>query len=61
MSDPAPADALLRENAYLRQRNAQLQTDVSELTSELDRLRQMMDRLYGRQATRRPDPLSGGQ
>lgn len=57
---PAPTD-LARENLYLRQRVAQLQDDVSSLAAEGDRLRQTLERLHGRAAARRPDPLSGGQ
>jgi hypothetical protein len=57
---PAPAD-LARENLYLRQRVAQLTDDVSSLTAETDRLRQTLERMHGRVAARRPDPLSGGQ
>lgn len=50
-----------RENAYLRQRVAQLQADVADLSAEVDRLRQERERLHGRQPARRPDPLGGGQ
>lgn len=57
----APPDALMRENTYLRQRNAQLQTDVAELGAEVERLRQIVERLHGRSALRPPNPLSGGQ
>jgi hypothetical protein len=57
---PAPAD-LARENLYLRQRIAELQDDVSSLAAEGDRLRQTLERMHGRVAARRPDPLSGGQ
>ncbi|HZZ31787.1 MAG TPA: hypothetical protein VFE10_07300 [Phenylobacterium sp.] len=56
----APAD-LARENLYLRQRVAELQDDVSSLAAEGDRLRQTLERMHGRVAARRPDPLSGGQ
>jgi hypothetical protein len=52
---------LARENAYLRQRNAQLQDDLTALGAEAERLRQMVERLHGRTPARRPDPLSGGQ
>jgi hypothetical protein len=57
---PAPKD-LERENLYLRQRVAQLTDDVSSLAAEGERLRQTLERMYGRVAARRPDPLSGGQ
>ena len=41
-------EALARENAYLRQRNAQLQDDVTALGAEAERLRQIVERLHGR-------------
>ncbi|CAN7303564.1 hypothetical protein LJR219_001526 [Phenylobacterium sp. LjRoot219] len=61
MTVPASPDALARENTYLRQRNAQLQTDVAELGAEVERLRQIVERLHGRTAMRPPNPLGGGQ
>lgn len=63
MTSPAtPDERLARENAYLRQRNAQLQEDISALSAEAGRLRQVVDRLYGRNAVARPpSPLGGGQ
>lgn len=51
----------LRENAYLRQRNAQLQQDVVALSAEVERLRQIAERLHGRTPARAPNPLGGGQ
>ena len=58
---PSP-EALARENAYLRQRNAQLQDDVTALGAEAERLRQIVERLHGQTTGKRPpDPLSGGQ
>jgi hypothetical protein len=57
-SDP---DALQRENRYLKARNAELQADVASLTAEAQRVREALERLHGRVALRRPDPLSGGQ
>lgn len=51
----------VRENAYLRQRNAQLEGDVVALQAEVERLRQIVERLHGRSAARAPNPLSGGQ
>jgi hypothetical protein len=60
--NPAPPDArLVRENAYLRLRNAQLQDDVTSITAEAERLRQVLDRLHGRTHAPAPNPLSGGQ
>jgi len=61
MSQPAADLSLTRENAYLRQRNAQLQDDLVAVTAEAERLRQVVERLHGRTAAARPDPLSGGQ
>jgi hypothetical protein len=57
---PPPSDPA-RENLYLRQRIIGLQDDVTSLSAENDRLRQMLERLHGRRAATRPDPLSGGQ
>ena len=57
----ADPDILARENAYLRQRNAQLQDDVTTISAEAERLRQIVERLHGRTAARQPNPLSGGQ
>jgi len=54
-------DALQRENRYLKARNAQLQSDVTSLAAEAQRLREELERLHGRVALRRPNPLSGGQ
>jgi prefoldin subunit 5 len=56
----APED-LRRENAYLKQRCAQLQDDATDLAAENLRLRQELERISGRRATTGPDPLSGGQ
>lgn len=52
---------LERENTYLRQRVAQLTSDVSDLSAENGRLREERERLHGRQAARAANPLSGGQ
>ena len=57
----SPTTDLARENAYLLQRNLQLQADVTALTAEAQRLRQIVDRLHGRAAVQAPNPLSGGQ
>jgi outer membrane murein-binding lipoprotein Lpp len=40
---------------------AQLSADVTDLSAENNRLRQERERLHGRQAAHRPDPLGGGQ
>ena len=52
---------VVRENAYLRLRNDQLQGDVTALTAEVERLRQMVERLHGRTPLKPPNPLGGGQ
>ncbi len=56
----SPTEAV-RENLFLRQRVASLQDDVTSLSAENERLRQMLERMHGRRAVVRPDPLSGGQ
>lgn len=62
MTAAAPTlESLARENQYLRDRNAQLQGDVTELTAEAQRLRQALERLHGRTAGVAANPLSGGQ
>lgn len=52
---------LKRQNDYLKLRCAQLQGDVGDLNAEAMRLRQELERIAGRRAGLRPDPLSGGQ
>lgn len=56
----APPD-VARENAYLRERNAQLEGDVAALQAEAERLRQIVERLHGCKPAHAPNPLSGGQ
>jgi hypothetical protein len=58
---PRSVDALERENAYLKQRNAQLQEDVTALSAEGERLRQMLERLPGRSSAAGPDGLGRGR
>ena len=58
---PVTSEQRERENAYLLQRNAQLQDDVIALNAEVNRLRQLVDRMHGRTVRRAPDPLGGGQ
>ncbi|WP_271085980.1 hypothetical protein [Brevundimonas sp. NIBR11] len=48
------------ENAYLRQRVAQLENDVIDLSAQVVRAHQQTERLMGRAASP-PNPLSGGQ
>lgn len=54
-------DRLRRENILLRNQNAQLQLDIADLSAEGHRLRQERERLHGRRAATRPNPLGGGQ
>lgn len=61
MSAPLTDEHLTRENAYLLQRNAQLQEDLTAISAEAERLRQVVERLHGRTGLRTPNPLSGGQ
>jgi hypothetical protein len=51
---------LERENAYLKLRLAQLQSDVVDITAENHRLAQVRERLAGRRAARPPNPLGDG-
>lgn len=55
------AQAMRRENAYLKSRNAQLQGDVTSLSGQVLRMQQELERLSGRHSGRAPDPLVGGQ
>lgn len=55
------AQALRRENDYLKRRNAQLQDDVTSLGGQVLRMQQELERLSGRRGLATPDPLSGGQ
>lgn len=58
----AEIQALLRQNEYLKQRNAQLQADLVDLTAETERMRQAMEHTAARRARgAAPNPLSGGQ
>jgi hypothetical protein len=55
-------DGLRRENTYLKQRNAQLQGDVSDLSAEVGRLQEALEHTLARRAANRPpSPLAGGQ
>lgn len=60
MTELTPAE-LVRENAYLKSRIAQLQSDMVDVTAEASRLRQELERLHGRRAARPPNPLGSGQ
>ncbi len=59
LADRDPTD-LLRENAYLKLRNAQLQSDIVDLSAESERLRQLHDRLHGRAAIQTLTARGGG-
>ena len=61
MTSPLPDERLVRENAYLLQRNAQLQDDITALAAEAERLRQIVERMHGRSPARAPNPLGAGQ
>jgi hypothetical protein len=50
--DDAESGKLVRENAYLKLRCAQLQDDVTDLGSQVVRLRQELERLHGQRPTR---------
>jgi predicted nuclease with TOPRIM domain len=52
---------LERENAYLKQRCAQLQGDVTDLSAQVSRLTEQLDHRLARGTTAGPNPLSGGQ
>jgi len=60
VADRDPAD-LLRENAYLKLRNAQLQSDILDLSAEVERLRRIQDRLHVRTMAQKPDMPTGGE
>ncbi len=53
------SEELRRENAYLKQGCAQLQGGFTDLAAENMRLRQELERIAGRRAMARPDPLAG--
>lgn len=54
------AQAMRRENEYLKRRNAQLQDDVTSLGAQVSRLERHLERLSGRPSQQAPDPLAGG-
>jgi predicted nucleic acid-binding Zn-ribbon protein len=53
------AQALRRENDYLKRRNAQLQDDVTTLGGLVVRMEQELERVSGRRAGRAADPPPG--
>ena len=60
MTTRPPAD-LQAENAYLRLRVAQLESDVADLSAQLLRGQQQADRLLAQRTSIAPNPLAGGQ
>lgn len=54
------ADRMRRENVYLKQRVAQLESDIIDLGSQVTRLQQQNQHFSARRVAR-PDPLAGGQ
>jgi len=61
VTTPRTPAEIERENAYLRTRLAQAETDIVDLNAELGRLREERERLHARRAARPPNPLGGGQ
>ena len=55
------AQALRRENDYLKRRNAQMQDDLTNLSGEVTRLQQQLGQMADRRSASPPNPLSGGQ
>jgi predicted nucleic acid-binding Zn-ribbon protein len=54
-------EALEQENAYLKLRLAQLESDLVDVSAENGRLREERERTHARRAARPPNPLGGGQ
>jgi hypothetical protein len=52
---------LERENAYLKLRLPQLESDLVNLKAENGPLQEERERLHARRAARAPNPLGGGQ
>ncbi|CAN7457507.1 hypothetical protein LJR225_003078 [Phenylobacterium sp. LjRoot225] len=52
---------LERENAYLKLRLAQLETDIVHIQAENGRMMEERERTHARRAARAPSPLGGGQ
>jgi hypothetical protein len=50
-----------RDNAYLKLRVMQLESDVMDLAAENGRLREERERLHARRIARPPNPLGSGQ
>lgn len=60
MPDRSVAD-LERENAYLKLRLSQAESDIADLGAENLRLREERERLHGRRPAQAANPLGGGQ
>jgi predicted nucleic acid-binding Zn-ribbon protein len=50
-----------RENAYLKLRVAQLESDLTDVSAENGRLREDRERTHNRRIANPPNPLGGGQ
>jgi FtsZ-binding cell division protein ZapB len=61
MNASTPVEHLVRENASLRQRNAELQDDIGALVAEADRLRQIVEGLHEHRSEPAPSPVEGGR
>ena len=61
MTTSIPLDQVARQNAYLKLRNAQLQSDVAALSAEAECLRQIVERLHGRTVTPLPALAGAGR
>ena len=60
--NPLEAEALQRENRYLKTRVAELQADLADVAAEAERLRQRLEHnAAARAGARPPNPLGGGQ
>ena len=57
---PVENQALRRENAYLKQRCAQLEVDIVDLESQVARLQQSHEHMTGRRIAAQLSPLCGG-
>lgn len=55
------AQRLRNENAYLKTRCAQLQSEVTDLGAQLLSLQQRLERFDVRRSTTPPNPLAAGQ
>jgi hypothetical protein len=60
MAERTLAD-LERENAYLKLRLAQVESDLVDLSAQNLRLQEERERTHARRAARPPNPLGSGQ